>query len=90
MLSTGIDPARAETEVIIQEYLSQRFPKVASWSAEMSLLDSGIVDSLGVIELMTFVSERFGIPLEDGDFDPGHLATPGRLVQFVLSRRPKN
>ena len=90
MLSAGADLANAETERVIYEYLSKRFPKVASWNAETSLLDSGIVDSLGVLELMTFVSEQFGIPLEDGDFDPAHLATPGHLVRFVLSRRGQN
>jgi acyl carrier protein len=90
VLSAGVDLAHAETESIIYEYLSKRFPKIATWSAETSLLDSGIIDSLGVLELMTFVSERFGIALEDGDFDPQYLATPGRLVQFILSRRQRN
>ena len=90
MLSAGVDLAHAETETVIYEYLSKRYPKVESWSADTSLLESGTIDSLGVLELMTFVSERFGIQLEDGDFDPGHLATPGHLVRFVLSRRAKN
>jgi acyl carrier protein len=89
MLSAGVDLANAEIESTIYEYLSKRFPKVADWNGETSLLDSGIVDSLGVLELMTFVSEQFGIPLEDGDFDPAHLATPSRLVQFVVARRRK-
>lgn len=90
MLSAGIDLAHTETEGIIYEYLAKRFPKVATWDAGTSLLDSGIIDSLGVLELMTFVSEKFGIELEDGDFDPRHLATPGQLVQFILSRRRPN
>jgi acyl carrier protein len=90
MLSTGVDATRAETENIIYGYLSKRFPRIATWSAETSLLDSGIMDSLGVLELMTFVSEQFGIQLEDGDFDPAHLATPGHLVRFIVSRRGQN
>jgi acyl carrier protein len=90
MYSTAVELEHAETESVIYEYLSKRFPKIATWSAGTSLLDSGTVDSLGVLELMTFVSERFGIQLEDGDFDPRHLATPGHLVQFILSRRGRN
>jgi D-alanine--poly(phosphoribitol) ligase subunit 2 len=87
MLSAGVDLAQAETEAVIHEYLAKRFPKVATLNPETSLFDSGIIDSLGVLELMTFLSERFGIQLEDSDFDPANLATPGKLVQFVLSRR---
>jgi acyl carrier protein len=87
MLSAGVDLAHAETETVIYEYLAKRFPKVATWNAETSLFDSGVIDSLGVLELMTFLSERFGIQLEDSDFDLANLATPEKLVQFVLSRR---
>ena len=88
MLSAGVDPNHAEAETAIYEYLARRFPRISSWNRDTSLLDSGIVDSLGVLELMTFVSERFGIRLEDSDFDPGNLATPGQLVRFIASRRP--
>jgi acyl carrier protein len=87
MLSAGVDLGHAETEAVIYEYLAKRFPTIATWNAETSLFESGIIDSLGVLELMTFLSERFGFQLEDRDFDPANLATPGQLVQFVLSRR---
>ena len=90
MLSAGVDLAHAETEGVVYDYLSKRYPTITTWSADTPLLESGTLDSLGVLELMTFVSERFGIPLEDGDFDPAHLATPGLLVRFVLSRRQGN
>jgi acyl carrier protein len=90
VLSATVELANAEAESIVCEYLSKRFPRNATWNAQTSLLESGIIDSLGVLELMTFVSERFGIPLEDADFDPVHLATPGGLVQFILSRRARH
>jgi acyl carrier protein len=87
MLSAGVDLAHADVEAVLYEYLSRRYPKIGTWNAETPLLGSGAVDSLGVLELMTFLSERFGIELEDGDFDPHHLATPGLLVRFIVERR---
>jgi len=87
MLSAKVDLGHADVESVVYGYLSKRFPKVATWNADTSLLESGIIDSLGVLELMTFLGDKFGITLEDEDFDPKHLATPGRLVQFILERR---
>ena len=87
MLSARVDLGHADVEPVVYGYLSKRFPKVENWNAETSLLESGIIDSLGVLELMGFLEEKFGITLEEGDFDPKHLATPGQLVQFILERR---
>ncbi len=87
MLSARVDLGHADVERVVYGYLAKRFPKVASWNAETSLLESGIIDSLGVLELMSFLEEKFAITLEEGDFDPKHLATPARLVQFILERR---
>lgn len=86
MHSTAVAQGQAEIETVIYGYLAKRFPKVATWNSETSLLESGIIDSLGVLELMTFLSEHFGITLEDGDFNPDNLATPARLAGFVIGR----
>jgi len=64
-------------------YLRDRFPALANVEATTPLLQSGAVDSLGFLELMTFLSEEFGITLEDEDFDAANLETPGKLADFV-------
>lgn len=77
----------ADVAEIISHYLVQRFPNLAGVASETSLLKSGAIDSLGILELMMFVCERFGIELDDDDFDPENLETPGRLVEFVARKR---
>jgi acyl carrier protein len=67
----------------IHGYLRDRFPALADADATTSLLRSGAIDSLGFLELMTFLSEEFGITLEDEDFDAANLETPGKLADFV-------
>jgi acyl carrier protein len=64
-------------------YLRERFPALADVEATTPLLQSGAIDSLGFLELMTFLSEEFGITLDDEDFDASNLETVGKLADFV-------
>ena len=67
----------------IRFYLRDRFPALIDVEATTPLLQSGAIDSLGFLELMTFLSEEFGITLEDEDFDASNLETAGKLADFV-------
>ncbi|MBX9840655.1 MAG: acyl carrier protein [Xanthobacteraceae bacterium] len=78
---------RSDIETVLYPYLTTRFPALGDCHADTPLLESGAIDSLGILELMTFLGERFGITLEDGDFDPEFLGTPGRLVTFIQRKR---
>ncbi|MFK3693192.1 acyl carrier protein [Agrobacterium tumefaciens] len=71
----------------IYSYLCDRFPAHAPFSSDTALLDGGVIDSLGFLELMVFLGEGFGIILNDEHFTPENLATPGDLVAFVLRER---
>ena len=51
------------------------------------LLNSGALDSLGILELMMFLSDKMQVELEDEDFVPENLETVGSLVRFVLQKR---
>ena len=48
-----------------------------------SLLDLGIIDSTGVLELVGFLEERFEIAIEDEDLVPENLDSVDNLVRFV-------
>lgn len=78
-------PTRADQEIeaVILDYLDKRFPAQAPFKTESELLDNGQIDSLGFLDLMMFLSEEFGVSLEDEHFTPENLATPSRLVAFI-------
>jgi acyl carrier protein len=40
-----------------------------------ALLTSGLLDSVDVLEIATFLEERWGIDFADRDFDAGHFDT---------------
>jgi acyl carrier protein len=48
-----------------------------------SLLEEGIVDSTGVIELVSYIESRFGIAVADHELVPENLDSIDRLCAFV-------
>ncbi len=50
---------------------------------DMSFLDHGIVDSTGVLELVSFLEARYAITLDDEDLVPENLDTIDNLVAFL-------
>lgn len=51
-----------------------------------SLTESGVLDSMGVLELITFLEERFGFSVPDEDTLPENLDSIARLVSYVERR----
>ena len=79
------------SEAEIREYLLEQLIEqlqVAGVSPDdvddsTDLLASGIVDSLGVLELMTVVSDRFGVEDDWEDLDPEILLVVGPFCRYA-------
>ncbi len=56
---------------------------------DVSFLSSGIIDSTGVLELVSFVEEEYGISVEDEELIPDNLDSIQKLSEFV-SRKMGN
>lgn len=65
----------------VQGFLKKRFQKDVSPSD--SLLDSGLIDSVGIFELVTFLEERFGVQIPDEEIVPEHFETIENLNALV-------
>ncbi len=50
------------------------------------LLDSGIIDSLGTLELVAFLEREFGFIVEDEDMVADHFETIASITAFVKSK----
>jgi acyl carrier protein len=48
-----------------------------------SLFASGIVDSLGVLELVSVLEQEFSVTLQDDDLVPENFQTIGAIVAFM-------
>ena len=51
-----------------------------------SLLERGIIDSMGVMELVAFIEERFGVAVGDEDVTEQNLGSLGAIGAFVSAR----
>jgi acyl carrier protein len=54
---------------------------------QMSLLDNGIMDSVGVMELVAFLEGDLGLGIEDQELVPENLDSIDNLVGFVTRKR---
>ena len=52
-------------------------------SSEEPLLGSGIVDSLGIMRLVSYIEEEFGVVVPEDELIPEHFQTVSRLAAFV-------
>ena len=52
-------------------------------SSDTSFLESGIIDSTGVLELVAFLEEKFKVKVEDEDLIPANLDSINAIIRFV-------
>jgi acyl carrier protein len=75
---------------VIRSYIAQNILFSGNsypYPDDASFLDEGIVDSMNVLELVTFVENQFGIKVNDPDIVPANFDSVSRLTSFVESRQ---
>lgn len=53
---------------------------------ETSLLDSGIVDSTGMLDVILFLEAEYGFHVEDDETIPENLETISRIAAYVARK----
>jgi acyl carrier protein len=70
----------------VRDYILQNYLFTADASAlrdDVSLMQAGVIDSTGVLELVMFLQERFGIEVADEEMLPENLNSVDAIVAFV-------
>lgn len=52
-----------------------------------SFLDGGIIDSTGVMEIILFIEDTFGIKVNDDEMLPANLDSVDNLVAFITRKQ---
>ena len=55
---------------------------------DASLIENDVIDSTGVLELVAFIEERFGVVMADADIVPANLDSLDRIAAFVTAKSP--
>lgn len=53
---------------------------------DQSLIESGIMDSTGVLELVEFLESTYGIRVEDEELVPENLETITNILKFLQTK----
>lgn len=76
---------RAElTEFIVTNYLFGDIARVPG--DDECLVEGGIIDSTGILELVEFLESRFRIEVSDSELIPQNLGSISNLTKFVMSK----
>ena len=59
----------------------------AELSAHDSLLEKGLIDSTGILELVGFVQTTFGVKVEDDEIVPANLDSIYKVARFVRQKK---
>src|SRR3954463_10772520 len=88
---TGEDPMTASVSLaaenvraMIHDYIVGNFLfDTTDVADDDSLLEEGILDSTGVLEMVLFVEERLGVPVADAEVVPANFDSVNALTHFV-------
>ena len=74
-----------DTKQRIREFVTVNFfvQDAATLTDDASLLDIGVVDSTGVLEIIGFLETTFGFTVEDDEIVPDNLDSIERIAAFV-------
>ena len=67
-------------EFIVENFL---FGSDDGLENETSFLEGGIIDSTGILELVAYLEEQFGISVQDEELIPENLDSINNVVNFL-------
>jgi acyl carrier protein len=69
---------------IIENFL---FEEDNNLKEDTSFLENGVIDSTGVLELVMFIEETYGISVEDDEIVPENLDSISKIAEYVQRKQ---
>lgn len=79
-----------EIETRIRSYVNENLlfgDDRIQYDNDTSFLQNGIIDSMGVMELVAFVQSAFGIAVDAMEITPDNFDTVSRLAAYILRKQ---
>jgi acyl carrier protein len=76
----------------IQAFVLEKFPlaRKAGIGKDTPLIEKGILDSLGILDVVGFLETEFSIVVNDEELVPENFQSLGTLSAFVLTKSGKS
>jgi acyl carrier protein len=78
-----------EIEAQVRKYVAQNLlfsDNGFEYDDDDSFLQEGIVDSVGVLELVLFVEETFDVNVDDQEITPDNFDSVNKLARYIRSK----
>lgn len=78
-----------DIEQKIRQFITDNFlfrEDRASLTDDESLLETGVIDSTGVLELVAFLESEFGLAVADAEIVPENLDSISRIAGYVKGK----
>jgi acyl carrier protein len=59
---------------------------ITSFQDDESLMDNGVIDSLGIFRLVSFLEEELGVRVSDEEINPENLKSVDTIEQLVIAK----
>ncbi|MEJ2545556.1 MAG: acyl carrier protein [Calditrichaceae bacterium] len=76
----------ADTNKQLRDYIVENFlfgDTDTEFSDSDSFMEKGIIDSTGILEVITYIEENFNIKIEDDELVPENLDSISNIVNFI-------
>ncbi len=86
-----MEKSESEVKAKLRSFVSSNFllgKSASELGDDDSFLESGIVDSTGILEFVGFLQETWGIEVADEELLPENFDTVRNLTAFVLRKTP--
>ncbi len=78
-----------EIKDFLKEHLLME-EEITGLTNDDSLLEKGIIDSTGIIDLVSFIEERYGIKIDDEELLPENFDSLKAIGEFVETKKKSN
>jgi acyl carrier protein len=82
----GLENVLARLRAYVQESFLYMRPGFAVGDDE-SLFDKGVIDSMGIVELIGFLESEFSVAVRDDDVSEQNLGSLTSIARYVMVRR---
>jgi acyl carrier protein len=78
-----------DTQAVLTQYIQKELAKgrKVQIASEDDLLDQGIIDSLGILQLVAFIEDQFGFQVPDEDVVLENFQSVSALTLFLESKK---
>jgi acyl carrier protein len=79
-----------ELATALREFIRENFlfGDDVAFADDASLVEEGIVDSTGVLELITHIESTYDIEIDDEELVPENLDSISNLANFISAKQP--